>query len=92
MTDPNLSYFGHPILPTGYDSAAMNADEFNGPGINEPVWPTLFDTFEAKEVLIITEDMLEVFDGCADVVIRPQNDNVVIAPFADTIVITARAG
>lgn len=91
MIDSSLSYFGHPILPAGYASWEMNGDELNGPGVNEPVWPSLFDSFEAKEILIITEEMLEIFDGCADLVIAPQNDLVVISPAADTIVIAARA-
>lgn len=64
--DPLLSHYGHPILPCGYNSWEDDGDEVNGSGVNEPIWPTLTDLFIALEVLIITPEMLEVFDGCAD--------------------------
>ena len=79
MTDPFLSHFGHPILPAGFNTATMNGDDVNGPGLNEPVWPQLFDTFVPMEILIITEEMLEVFEGCADYVVPCQN-NVIAFP------------
>jgi hypothetical protein len=69
MTDPLLSYYGHPILPAGYNSWENDGDDINGPGVNEPVWPYLFDSFIPLEVLIITPEMMEIFDGCADYVV-----------------------
>jgi len=67
--DPYLSYFGHPRLPAGFNADDNNGDEVDGAGTNWPVWPYLFDSFIPLEVLIITPEMLEVFDGCADYVI-----------------------
>ena len=87
MIDPWLSYFGHPVLPAGYDSWEHAGDEINGSGVNEPVWPQLFDTFVALEVLIITEDMMEIFEtGCPDLTLpfdrweiaMPGENNVVV--------------
>ena len=40
----------------------------------------LFDSFEAMEIVIITEEMLEVFKGCADYVVPCDNWSVTIAP------------
>jgi len=77
--DPFLSYFGHPVLPCGYNSAPMSGDEFNGAGFNERISPLLFNTFIGMEILIITEPMLEVFDGCADYVV-PCENNIVTFP------------
>jgi hypothetical protein len=72
--DPLLSYFGHPRLPAGYNSWENDGDEINGAGVNEPIWPVLFDTFEGLEVLIITEEMLAVFDtACPDYVVPREN-------------------
>jgi hypothetical protein len=70
VIDPWLSYFGHPKLPAGYNSWEHDGDDINGSGVNEPVWPQLFDTFVALEVLIITEDMMDIFEtGCPDLII-----------------------
>jgi hypothetical protein len=67
--DQWLSYFGHPILPCGFNADDVNGDDYDGPGTNWPVSPVLFDTFEAMEVVIITEEMLAVFEGCGDYVV-----------------------
>ena len=65
--DPNRSYFGHPYLPTGYDSADIGGDEVNGPGVNWPIWPELFDTFVSFEAMFITDSMMNFFaTGCPD--------------------------
>lgn len=77
--DPLLAYFGHPILPAGYNSAPNDGDEIDGAGYNEPVWPVLFDAFVPLEVLIVTPEMLEVFEGCADLVV-PSIPNLVVVP------------
>jgi hypothetical protein len=73
IDDPFLSYYGHPVLPCGYNSAPMSGDEFNGAGFNERVSPMLYSTFIGFEILIITEEMLEVFEGCADYTVPCEN-------------------
>ena len=67
--DPDRNFYGHPFLPAGYDSTAIGCDEVDGPGLNEPIWPVLFDTFEGLSPVIITDEMMEVFDGCADYIV-----------------------
>jgi hypothetical protein len=91
VPDPKLSYYGQPILPAGYDSWDLNGDEMNGPGVNEPIWPMLFDTFEPKQIVIMTEELLEVFDGCADYVVPCENTAVVFPAEPETIVIRKAA-
>jgi len=59
----------HPILPAGFNADDFNGDEMNGAGTNWPVWPVLFDTFVALDVFLVTEEMLEIFEGCADYVV-----------------------
>ena len=44
----------HPVLPCGYNSAAMNGDEANGAGLNEAIWPVLFDAYEGFAPVILT--------------------------------------
>lgn len=85
------SLYGHPVLPTGYNSTDNDGDEVDGPGVNGPIIPIYADTFEPLVVMIITEEMLEVFDGCADYVVAPVNDTVVIRPVNDTMVIRRAA-
>jgi hypothetical protein len=69
ILDPNLSYFGHPLLPCGFNADDLNGDDYDGPGTNWRVSPMLLDSFEAKDVVIITEEMLAIFEGCADYVV-----------------------
>jgi hypothetical protein len=92
--DPNLPLYGHPILPTGFNSWELNGDDWNGPGVNEPVWPLLIDTSEVFPVIVVTPAMLEVFAGCADLVfvcdtwqvmVRPEDRDVVITQGSNTI-------
>lgn len=92
MLDPWLSYFGHPVLPAGFNADAVSGDEFNGAGTNEPVWPVLFDSFEALEALIITEEMLLFFEtDCPDLVVPRENDTIVFPREPETLVIRRRA-
>jgi hypothetical protein len=91
VSDPWLSYFGHPLLPAGYNSAAINGDEFDGAGVNERISPVLFDTFIGLEILIITADMLEVFEGCADLIIASQNNVINFPEEVRTVEIRKRA-
>jgi len=76
MTDPQLAYFGHPILPAGFNSWDINGDEVDGAGVNEPVWPYLFDTFVALNPFILSTDMVAVFDGCPDYCVPCTDDTV----------------
>jgi hypothetical protein len=71
----------------GYNSWENNGDEVDGPGVNEPVWPVLFDTFIAMVPLIINSAMLEGFDGCADITIPGMNNTIVIPHEPETIMI-----
>ena len=77
--DPWLSHYGHPILPAGYNADDNNGDEVDGAGTNWPIWPYLFDAFIPLEVLIITPEMMDVFDGCPDWV-APSAPNSFVAP------------
>jgi hypothetical protein len=71
----------------GYNSTTNNADEIDGAGVNEPVWPVLFDTFIAITPLIINAAMMEAFDGCADITIPGVNNTIVIPHEPETIMI-----
>ena len=68
----------HPLLPCGYNSAAIDGDELNGAGVNEPVWPLLFDTFEAMTVIVTSEELHEAVEICPDFVIDPQNSLLIL--------------
>ena len=92
MIDPWLSYFGHPVLPTGYNSWETDGDDVNGSGVNEPVWPQLFDTFVSFEVIFITEEMLEIFEtGCPDYVVPCVPDTIVFPRAVDIYTVRKRA-
>lgn len=67
--------YAHPDLFAGFNADPINGDVADGPGTNWPVWPVLFDCFIPLQPLIITEEMLAVFDGCADILIADV-DNV----------------
>lgn len=71
-----MTYLTHPMLPAGINSSSYNGDEFNGAGFNEPIWPVLFDTFVPYVPLIITQPMLAVFEGCADITIAAEPNQV----------------
>lgn len=75
---------GHPILPAGFNSADINGDEVDGAGVNwalEPVW---VDMFIGYVPLIITEEMLDVFNGCADYVVAAE-DNLTVFPHEERV-------
>ena len=75
-----LNYYGHPLLPTGYNSWENDGDEVNGPGVNEPIWPMLFDTFMPLKVMFITDEMMDIFEtGCPDY-IAPCVPNTIVFP------------
>ena len=89
MIDPWLSYFGHPKLPAGYDADDHNGDDINGAGTNWPVWPQLFDTFVALEVLIVTDEMMDIFvTGCPDIVFPCQPNTIAFSAEDSTLVIS----
>ena len=77
--DPALDKTRHPQLPCGWNSAAVNQDEFNGAGYNEPVWPMKFDSFTGLTPLLFTAEKAALFtDNCADVTIKHENNTVVV--------------
>lgn len=76
--DPFASYERHPILPAGINADDVNGDVHNGSGTNWPIWPVLFDTYEGFIPIIVTDEMEEVFDGCADYVVPCIRDVVYI--------------
>jgi hypothetical protein len=79
MTDPLRPYYGHPILPAGFNADDNNGDEVDGAGTNWAIWPLLFDTFEGLKAIIVTDDMLSLFDEtCADYTVSAQNNLVVL--------------
>ena len=77
--DPLLSLYRNPQLYDGVNSTAINGDEANGAGVNEPIWPVLFDTFEPMQPIIITQEMLADFlSDCPDVTIPAETTTVFI--------------
>ena len=71
----------HPFLYAGFNFDDINGDEADGAGTNWPIWPVYFDTFEGLVPLIVTDEMLEVFNTeCADIVF-PHEDNSIELPF-----------
>jgi len=85
-------YFGHPLLPAGYNSAPNDGDYVDGPGYNEPIWPELFDTFIGMEVMFITEEMMDIFKtGCPDYVAPCVPNTITFPTEVRTQVIRRRA-
>jgi hypothetical protein len=89
--DPWLSYYGHPFLPAGFNADDTNGDEINGAGTNWPVWPYLFDSFVPLEVLIVTPEMMEIFDGCADYVVPLVARDIPISPEPNVYALAAQS-
>jgi hypothetical protein len=57
----------HPLLHAGYNFDDINGDEIDGAGTNWTVWPVLFDAYIGHVPLIVTDEMMSVFDeACAD--------------------------
>lgn len=92
---------GHPDLFAGFNTAPNNGDEVDGPGLamfppgenagmgSSPNWFSSLTTFE---VLILTEELMSIFDsGCADLVIRGDPNTVVFPPEVETLVIREKA-
>lgn len=77
----------HPYLPCGYNSCDNDGDEIDGAGVNEAVWPVLFDTFLPLMPMIVTTEMMDAFDGCADLVIPGLRNTVVIPAESRTLMI-----
>jgi len=78
----------HPDLYAGYNTAPNNGDEVDGAGVNDPpVSPIWVSAMVSKPILIVTEEMLEVFEGCADYTARKQVDTVVIPSEFETLTI-----
>lgn len=64
----------HPIFNAGLNSDDYDGDEFNGAGTNWPVSPVYFDSFEALSPVILTKEMLDAFEQCADLIFPcPEN-------------------
>ena len=70
--DPTLDFQRHPQLYAGFNFDAINADEFGGAGVNEEVWPDLFDASVLfNPVAIEPRDWTVGFLECPDYVVRP---------------------
>jgi hypothetical protein len=83
-------YFGHPILPAGFNADDIAGDEVDGAGTNWPIWPELFDTFFSYKVMFITEEMMDVFEtGCPDYV-APCLPNTVTFPQETPVLVIRR--
>ena len=77
----------HPLLPCGYNSTENNGDELNGAGVNEAVWPDLFNSFVGLAPIIMEDELLAAFNTCPDYVVGSENRLLVIPPERDTMVI-----
>ena len=83
----------HPYLFAGFNTAPNNGDEVDGAGVNyPPVSPHWVNTMTRIEILIITDEMLAIFDnGCPDLVIRHQPNSVTIRGELETLEIRRKA-
>lgn len=82
----------HPRLHAGYNYDDNNGDEVDGAGTNWDIWPVLFDTFEGKTPIILTAEMMGLFDTtCPDYLVPAERDTIVISPEIQTLVIRKRA-
>jgi len=83
----------HPTLPCGYNSAGNNFDEVDGAGINyPPVSPNWLLSFTAIEVIVISPEMMSIFDdSCADFIPKGWDDTVVLSPETRTLPIRGKA-
>lgn len=90
----------HPYLFAGFNTAPNNGDEVDGPGLaffppgtlgGTGVSPAWVCTTETPEILIITMEMLAIFDDCADLVIPCEPDTVVFPREVETLVIRGNA-
>lgn len=74
MIDPQIAMYLQAVIPAGMNSAEINGDEFNGAGVNEPVWPDLFETSDVFNPIMLDADMMAFFDeDCPDLVARGEH-------------------
>jgi hypothetical protein len=52
-----------PIMPAGLNSATISGDEFNGGGVNEPIWTYYFDTSEVFKPIWMTDEIMDNFEN-----------------------------
>jgi hypothetical protein len=76
----------HPYLPAGFNADDNNGDEVDGAGTNWNVWPVLFDTFESRRVLIVTQDMLDVFEEACPDFVPARIDTTQVFPPAERVI------
>jgi hypothetical protein len=73
-----------PDLFAGFNADPIDGDEVDGAGTNWDIWPVLFDSYEGLVPLVITQEMVDAFDGCADIVF-PHADNEIMFPAAQRV-------
>lgn len=72
----------HPYLPCGYNADSNNDDEVDGAGTNWPLEQLATDMTIYLTPLILTEEMLAVFDGTPDLIL-PCEDMTLTYPHED---------
>ena len=78
----------HPDLFAGFNTAPNNGDEVDGAGVNyPPVSPNWVNTMTEIPILIVTEDLMQVFGECPDLVIPGEVDTIVFPSELETLVI-----
>jgi hypothetical protein len=88
--DPFAAPQRHPILPAGFDSVAIGRDEYDGSGVNEPLWPATFQGSTMYRPTVVDETDMAVF-ACPDVTFAPVNEVIVVPAQQETIVIRGRS-
>lgn len=74
-----MSY--EPFLFIGFNDYENNGDEVDASGVEHPpIAPNWFLSFSADPVLIVTPEMLLVFEDCADYTPRHENNTVTLPP------------
>jgi hypothetical protein len=77
-----------PILPCGYNSWEINGDEMDGRGVNEALWPVLFDSYEGLTPIILTDEFTAAFGECPDIVFGCP-DNEIVVPYAANVLVAS---
>ena len=75
------------VIFDGFNADDIDADELDGAGTNEPVWPAYLDSFAGFASLLITAEMMAAFDGCPDFVAQCNENVLTIAPEQQVVVI-----
>jgi hypothetical protein len=70
----------HPVLPCGYNADPIDGDEVDGSGTNWPIWPVLFDCYIGLVALVITQEMIDIFEQACPDIIFPCPDNEITFP------------